>query len=89
MHSSSVPAARLPRVRVSLATTGCQYWWGMGIGPQMNKFEQVSSDDHQISVAREWRSTRVSFGGWGGYPGLRSEKEGVRYHVTYAMMHVM
>ena len=22
-----------------------------GIGPQVNKFEQVSSDDHQMSVA--------------------------------------
>ena len=24
---------------------------GMGIGPQVNKFEQVCSDDHQMSVA--------------------------------------
>ena len=26
---------------------------GVGIGPQVNKFEQVSSDDHQMSLARE------------------------------------
>ena len=30
-----------------LATTRYQHWWG---GPQVNKFEQVSSDDHQIPV---------------------------------------
>ena len=24
---------------------------GGGVGPQVNKFEQVSSDDHQMSVA--------------------------------------
>ena len=24
-----------------------------GLGPQVNKFEQVSSDDHQMSVAEE------------------------------------
>ena len=26
------------------------YWWG---SPQVNKFEQVSSEDHQMSVAGE------------------------------------
>ena len=37
-------------------------------GPQMNKFEQVSSDDHQMSPA----------GGWGkGVPGLMSRGLGV------------
>ena len=33
---------------------------GGGVGPQMNKFEQGSSDDHQISVAGE----RVCPGGY-------------------------
>ena len=32
----------------SVHTTRCQYW--LGVGPQVNKFEQVSSDDHQKSV---------------------------------------
>ena len=26
---------------------------GFGVGPQVNKFEQVSSDDHQMSVVGE------------------------------------
>ena len=39
--------ARLPTVHVLAATTRCQYHWG--IGPQVNKFGQVS-DDHQMSV---------------------------------------
>ena len=33
----------------SVTATRCQYQWGEG--PQMNKFEQVSSDHHQMSVA--------------------------------------
>ena len=32
--------------------------WGMGVSLQVNKFEQVSSDDRHMSVA-----------GWVGYPG--------------------
>ena len=48
----------------------------MGVCPQMNKFEQVSSDDHQMSVA-----------GW--YPRSQGQKSGVPYHVTYSMMRVM
>ena len=36
------------------------FWWppldvstsgGQGVGPQVNKFEKVSSDDHNMSVA--------------------------------------
>ena len=46
--------ARLPTVRVSVATTRCQHQWGR-VGPQVNKFEQASSDDHQMSVAGEDR----------------------------------
>ena len=38
--------ARLPTLRVLVATTRCQYFWGGVIGPQVDKFEQVSSDDH-------------------------------------------
>ena len=38
--------ARLPTVHVSVATK-------RGEAPQVNKFEQVSSDDHQMSVAGE------------------------------------
>ena len=39
--------ARLPTIH-ALVATRCHYWYG---GPQVNKFEQVSSDDHQISLA--------------------------------------
>ena len=45
-----------------------------GGGPQVNKFEQVSSDDQQMSLA-----------GWVGYVGGGSTP----YYVTYPMMHVM
>ena len=46
---------------------------GEAVGPQVNKFEQVSSDYHQMSVAGEWGegtlgvglSERVSGGGVG------------------------
>ena len=41
----------LPTVRVLVATTRCQYWWGEG--PQMSKFEQVSNDDHEMPVVGE------------------------------------
>ena len=54
--------ARLPTVRVSVATTRCQYWWR--VGPQVNKFEWVSKDDHQMSVVG--RESDVQDGG--GYP---------------------
>ena len=39
--------ARLATVCAS--ATRCQY--GRGVGPQVNKTEQVSSDGHQMSVA--------------------------------------
>ena len=52
MHSSRMPTARSPTVRVLIATTRRQYrggGWGVGgwVCPQVNKFEQVSSDVHQ------------------------------------------
>ena len=51
-----------------------------GVGPQINKFEKVSSDHHQMSLAgEEGRSPWVWCLGemW------------VPYHVTYPMMHLM
>ena len=36
----------------------------LGLGPQVNKFEQVSSDDHQMSVAGG-RYTGLMSGGGG------------------------
>ena len=48
-HSSRVCTARLPIIPASVATR-CQYRWKgpVQLGP-MNKFEQVSSDGHQVS----------------------------------------
>ena len=43
---------------------------GWGVGPQVNKFEQVSSDDHQMSVAGD-RS-----GEGARSPGLMSRGKG-------------
>ena len=42
-------ANRLPTVLVSVATTRYQNR-RRGVGPQVNKFEQLFSDDHQMSV---------------------------------------
>ena len=44
-----------------------------GVGYQVNKFEQVSSDDHDISLAGV----------------LRTSGGDTPYHVTYPMMHMM
>ena len=50
---------------------------GGELGPQVNKFEQVYNDDHQMSVA-------------GGGVGPRSDiHRAVPYHVSYPMMRVM
>ena len=55
------------------------FWWppldvstggGRGIGPQVNKFEQASSDDHQMSVVGGRFKGPMS--GWGG-EGTRSD----------------
>ena len=43
----SIPVGCIPPALV--ATTRCQYCWG--VGPQVNKFEQISSNDHQMSLA--------------------------------------
>ena len=48
---------------------------GGWLGPQVNKFEQVSSDDHQMSVAG--RDPQIGCLGWGeGSPGLMSGGRG-------------
>ena len=46
-HSSRMRTTRLATVRAP--ATRYQYWWGMG--PQVNKFVQVSTDGHQMSLA--------------------------------------
>ena len=58
------------RTAHSVATTRCQYQWGGGgVGPWVNKFEQVSSDDHLVSVAEGRGDAQVmSGGGWGVSP---------------------
>ena len=38
---------------------------GGGLSPQINKFEQVSSDEHQMSVVRGVRSHVWYPGEWG------------------------
>ena len=50
-YSSRMRTARLPTVGVSVVSTRCQYGGPRVLGPQVNKFEQVFSDDHQMSVA--------------------------------------
>ena len=65
--------SRLPSVCVSVAATGCQYWWGGRVRPQVKKFEQVSC--------------YVSSGG--GYVPRSHIWRKIPYHVTYQMMHVM
>ena len=50
----------------------------VGVGPQVNKFEQVSSDDHQMSVARgraEWGGNGREGGSSSGLM-FRDEREG-------------
>ena len=55
----------------------------MGRGPQMNKFEQVSSDHHQISVAGELPGL-MSKGGGVPYLTLLRGVVGVRYPTMWA-----
>ena len=55
------------------------------VGPEVNKFEQVSNDDHQMSVAGVAPRSDVH---WAGDVSLMSG-EGIPYHVTYPKMHVM
>ena len=65
---------------------------GVGVGPQVNKFEQVASDDHQMSVAGlrvGCKFPGLMSGGGVRSPGLMSGERGVPYHVTYPMIQVM
>ena len=51
-----------------MVITRCRYrGGGDGEGPQVNKFEQVFSDDHQMSVAGVGYPGPMSRGA--GYPG--------------------
>ena len=67
--------AHLPSVYVVMITTRCQYW---GVGPQVTKFEQGSSGDHQMSVSGEgigaqfWCLGMERVGEEGRCPGLMS-----------------
>ena len=69
-HFRRMHTTRLPTICVSVATTEV-------VGPQVKKFEQVSSDDHQTSVARggrylgplsggRWVGTQIPCQGEGG-----------------------
>ena len=63
---------------------------GGGVDPQVNKFEQASNDDHQLSVVGGRSPGLMSKGGGEGVnrsPGVISEGDGVHCHVTYPMMH--
>ena len=61
---------RLQTIPVSVVTARCQF---QGDGcPDMNKFEQFSSDDHQMSVAEGGYPRSHVGGGWMGIPGLMS-----------------
>ena len=53
-HSSRMHTTHLKTVRpsVSVATTRCHSMEG-GVSSQKNKFEQVSNDHHQMSLAGE------------------------------------
>ena len=77
-----MPTIYSPIVHILVGATRCQYCsvWAC---PQMNKFQQVSIDDHQMSVE-------------GGIPGPISVGVsqvpclgGSSYHMTYPMTHVM
>ena len=65
---------------------------GRGLGPQVNKFEQVSNDDHQMSVA-EGRQGRCQVWcpteGVGAQVWCLGEGDGGTYHMTYPIMYVM
>ena len=95
----SIPVGCVPLT--SVATTRCQYQWGE-VGPQVHKFEQVSSDDHQMSVAGggygQGQGVGLSRRWWGGvgwvYPEevgwrLVCPERGTSYHATYPMTHMM
>ena len=59
------------------------------VGPQVNKFEQVPSDDHQMLAAKGGGRSHVSSDDHQmSIVGGRSGGRWVPYHVIYPMMHV-
>ena len=52
-HSSRMCTTRLPTICVSVAAISTAR--GGGAGPQENKFEEISIEDHQVSVAGKGR----------------------------------
>ena len=68
---------------------------GASVGPEMNKFEQVSSDHHQISLAGGGYVHGGMEGMYIGSRGVYVQREvgiylvGNPYHVNYPIMHVM
>ena len=77
-YSSRMRTTRLPTVGVSVGTTRCQYGGLRVLGTQVNKFEQVFSDDHQMPVAGDGVDIQdpchMSGGGGGGGGGLVTVK---------------
>ena len=88
-HFSKMRTICLPTICVSVANTRCQYQrGGGGMGPQVNKFEQVSSDDHLMSVAGRGVGAQVwcpveSLGVQVRYPGGRGALPYDLSHETY------
>ena len=71
-YSSRMRTTRLPTVGVSVVSTRCQDGGPRVLGPRVNKFEQVFSDDHQMSVAGGWVGIEDPChmsGGGGGWVG--------------------
>ena len=76
--------ARMHSSRMRTARFGCHHYMSLPVqrvDPQVNKVEQVSSDDHQMSVeggrvVQEVCQGMCMFRGGG-------------YHVTYPMIHLM
>ena len=52
INQESIPVRCVPPALVATTRYQRQWGWGEGVGvsPQLNKFEQVSSDAHQMSL---------------------------------------
>ena len=73
-----MPSVCLPTVR-ALVATPCQYQWGLG--PETNKFEQVSSNGHQLLLAGDvvGRGGLMSDAQGTGAKGDQNQSGTVRY----------
>ena len=65
----------------------------LGIGPQVKKFEEISSNDHQMSLTGLGMSRKGVCPRAGGYvqwvcPEGMSMSRRYPHHVTYTVMHV-